>query len=250
MGGRLRVESRPGEGSRFFFELALPAAPAGAERHAQFQPRPVQLEPGQTVRALVVDDIETNRDILTRLLRQFGLAVDEAASGPEAIAQALRQPPDIVFLDIRMPGMDGRETLKRMRAQGVAAKTVALTASVLGYRREYFIDLGFDAFVGKPYRSVEIAGCLESLLEVALVEAAPDAEVPPVVEGPMALPADLAQPLRQAIAVQNITRASTLLDQLAALGEDESRLADRLREPLRRYDMDALLDLIQEVDRG
>ena len=64
----------------------------------------------------------------------------------------------------------------------------------------------------------------------------------------MVLPADLAQPLRQALAVQNATRVSALLDQLAAMGEGESRLADRLREPLRRYDMDAMLDLLQEID--
>jgi len=80
-------------------------------------------------------------------LRQFGLMVDEAASDPEASAQAQKQPPDIVFLDIRMPGMDGRETLKRLRQQGVTAKIVAITASVLGYNKEHFLELGFDACV-------------------------------------------------------------------------------------------------------
>ncbi len=249
MGSQLQVESRPGEGSHFFFELSLRAAPEGAARSTRFQPYQVQLAPGQIVRALVVDDIETNRDILTRLLRQFGLAVDEAANGLEAIDQALRQAPDIVFLDIRMPGMDGREALKRMREQGVAAKVVALTASILGYSREHFLELGFDAFVGKPYRSTEIADCLEGLLDVALVEVAPNAaEELSAAEGEMVLPANLAQPLREAIEEQNATQVSALLDQLAMLGAGERRLAERLREPLRRYDMDAMLDLLQEVD--
>ena len=259
MGGQLQLESKPGEGTRFFFELALPSAPVGESDLGWLEPRSVRLAPGQSVRALVVDDIETNRDILARLLRQFGLEVDEAASGPEALTQALRQPPDIIFLDIRMPGMDGRETLKRLRAQGVAAKMAALTASVLGYgidsgdvrflaQKEYFIDLGFDAFIGKPYRSAEIVECLASLLGVVLVEVAQGAKSPPAAEELIRLPADLAARLREAIEAQNVTRVSALLDELAALGEGEHRLAERLRESLRRYDMDAMLDSLPEVD--
>ncbi len=259
MGGQLQLESKPGEGTRFFFELALPSAPVGESDLGWLEPRSVRLAPGQSVRALVVDDIETNRDILARLLRQFGLEADEAASGPEALTQALRQPPDIIFLDIRMPGMDGRETLKRLRAQGVAAKMAALTASVLGYgidsgdvrflaQKEYFIDLGFDAFIGKPYRSAEIVECLASLLGVVLVEVAQGAKSPPAAEELIRLPADLAARLREAIEAQNVTRVSALLDELAALGEGEHRLAERLRESLRRYDMDAMLDSLPEVD--
>ena len=249
MGGRLQVESTPGEGSRFFFALSLPATPAGEARRTWFKPHRVRLKPGQTVRALVVDDIETNRDILTRLLRQFGMEVDHAASGADAIVQARRQPPDIVFLDIRMPGMDGTEALARMREQGVTAKMVALTASVLDSDKDHFLELGFDAFVGKPYQIEEIVGWLENLLGVTLVAAPDEEEVPPAVEGPMVLPADLAQPLRQAIETQNATRISALLDRLAAMGEGESRLAENLREPLRRYDMDIMLDLLKEADR-
>ena len=247
MGGQLQVESKPGQGARFFFALSLPTGSVGETRHTQLEPHRVQLQAGQTACALVVDDIETNRDILTHLLSQFGLAVDEAASGPEAIAQIQRQVPDIIFLDIRMPGMDGKEVLTRMRQQGVTAKIVAITASVLGYNSEHFLELGFDAFVGKPYRSTEIARCLEKLLGVTLM-AAPDGEKPLAVEGPVVLSADMAQRLRQAIAVQNATQISALLDRLAAMGEGEHRLANRLREPLRRYDMDAMLDLLQEVD--
>jgi CheY-like chemotaxis protein len=208
------------------------------------------LAPGQRVRALVVDDIATNRDLLLRLLRQIGLDADEAGSGPEALAQARRQPPDIVFMDIRMPGMSGAEALAQLRAQGTSARVVALTASVLGYDQEHFLGLGFDAFVGKPYRREEIAGCLERLLGVRLVAVAAAAPEERQAEVPLVLPGDLAQPLREAIAAQNATRVSALLDQLAALGEGERRLAERLREPLRRYDMDAMLELVQEVNGG
>ena len=251
MGGLLLVESRLGEGSRFFFALSLPSATAGEARRTWYQPHRMQLQPGQTVRALVVDDIETNRDILIRLLRQFGVEVDQVASGVEAIAQAQQQPPDIVFLDIRMPEMDGTEALKQLRQQGVDTKVVALTASVLGYGKEHFLELGFDAFVGKPYQRGEIAGCLEGLLGVALVEVAPDEEAgSPDGDGPLVLPAALAEPLREAIEDQSATQISTLLNQLAAMGEGECRLANRLRELLRQYNMDAMLDLLKEVDGG
>ena len=68
--------------------------------------------------------------------------------------------------------------------------------------------------------------------------------------GPVALPAALASALRQAIEAQNATRVSTLLDQLEEVGQGERRLVQRLREQLRQYDMDAMLDMLEEVDRG
>jgi CheY-like chemotaxis protein len=74
-----------------------------------------RLAPGVSVHALVVDDVAENRDILSALLRQMGCGVQVAAGGLEAIECVKRQVPDIVFLDIRMPGMDGRETLRRLK---------------------------------------------------------------------------------------------------------------------------------------
>ena len=248
MDGQLQVDSTPKSGSRFFFSLRLPPAPVGQERSRQ-SARRMRLAEGQTVHALVVDDIETNRDILIQVLHQLGVATEQAASGTEALLQAERQPPDIVFLDFRMPNMNGRETLSRLRRQGTTGKVVAVTASVLGYGADYFLQMGFDAFVGKPYRSEEIAACLEQLLEVVLEEeTAPTASETPE-EGPLALPADLAQPLRQAIEAQSATRISGLLDRLETEGDAEQRLAVRMRQHLRQYDMDALLNLLEEVER-
>ena len=251
LGGRLEVVSTQGQGARFFFTLPLPAATPGEGRQPRFQAQRVRLAEGQQVRALVVDDIETNRDILLRLLHHFGASAEQAAGGAEALQLAPRLQPDIVFLDIRMPDMDGRETLARLRQQGETARVVAVTASVLGYGTDYFIELGFDAFVSKPYRSEEIAACLEQLLGVDLEE---EEETPATEEeietGPVALSAALASALRQAIEAQNATRVSTLLDQLEEIGRAERRLAERLREQLRQYDMDTMLDLLEEVDRG
>ena len=249
MGGRLEVVSAPGEGSRFFFSLLLPDAPAGDVRNPVSLSRPVRLAEGQMVRALVVDDIATNRDILKSMLRQFGAAVEEAASGAEALERARIQPPDIVFLDSRMPDMDGEETLTRLRQQGSAARVVVVTASVLGYGEEQFLRAGFDAFVGKPFRREQILNCLHQLLGVALErEAAAPEMIDAAVAGPYALPRALAQTLRETIEAQNATRVSDQLDQLETLGEGEQRLAGRLRELLRRYDMDGMLDLLNEVD--
>ena len=249
MDGRLQVDSTPGEGSRFFFSLPLPPAPSGEERRLRSLRR-VRLAEEQTVRALVVDDIETNRDILIHVLHQLGAATEQAASGAEALDQAQRQPPDIIFLDFRMPDMDGREVLSHLRQQGAKARVVAVTASVLGYGADYFLEMGFDAFIGKPYRNEQIAVCLEQLLGVVLEEETAAAENGESDEGPLALPVDLAQPLRQAIEAQSLTRISALLDQLETAGTAERRLAGRLRQRLRQYDMDALLDLLEEVEHG
>jgi hypothetical protein len=121
---------------------------------------------------------------------------------------------------------------------------------VLGYKEDYFIEAGFDAFVGKSYRSEEIVACLEQLLGVTLEGEAPAAAAQAAAEGPLALPAALALPLAPAIEAQSATRVSALLDELEEVGEAEHRLAQRLREQLRQYDMDAMLDFLEEVDRG
>lgn len=87
--------------------------------------------------------------------------------------------------------------MAQLRWQGETAKAVAVTASVLGYKEDYFIEAGFDAFVGKSYRSEEIVACLEQLLGVTLEGEAPAAAAQAAAEGPLALPAALALPLRR-----------------------------------------------------
>ena len=107
-------------------------------------------------RVLVVDDLSDMRAVSATLLRHAGHEVDEAASGPEALLKILQNPPDLVFLDLSMPGMDGFAVLRAIRHQwGAQVRVVILSAlddeATLGRAKA----LGADGFVVKGLRGID-----------------------------------------------------------------------------------------------
>lgn len=100
---------------------------------------------------LVVDDIATNRLVASQLLMASGAQVIEAASGPEALERLAQGGVDVVLLDLMMPGMDGAETLRRIRASyGNHVPVIAMTADVLAVRRDDQLRVALDGFIPKP----------------------------------------------------------------------------------------------------
>ena len=103
-------------------------------------------------RILLVEDNEKNMKLARDLLAYNGHTVFEATTGEAAVATATKELPDLVLMDIQLPGIDGIEALRRIRADGKASRipVVALTASVMTNDRERFDKAGFDAFIPKP----------------------------------------------------------------------------------------------------
>lgn len=100
---------------------------------------------------LVVDDIATNRLVASQLLMASGARVIEAASGPEALERLAQGGVDVVLLDLMMPGMDGAETLRHIRAShGNRIPVIAMTADVLAVRRDDALRAALDGFLAKP----------------------------------------------------------------------------------------------------
>jgi two-component system, sensor histidine kinase len=127
------------------FRLTIPAPEAEATQDARglsdFRDRVI----------LVVDDIATNRLVAAQLLLAAGARPVEAASGPEALARLEQGGIDAVLLDLMMPGMDGQETLFRIReAHGRRIPVVAMTADVLSIRRDDTLRERLDGFLPKP----------------------------------------------------------------------------------------------------
>jgi signal transduction histidine kinase/CheY-like chemotaxis protein/HPt (histidine-containing phosphotransfer) domain-containing protein len=177
MGGELRVQSEPGRGSRFFFVLHLPLA--SAEPTVVVAASRKQIKPLKTpipIRALVLDDVAENREILSRLLTELGIQVNAVAQGIQALNELQTSRYDIAFLDIQMPGMTGIEVVERVleEAGPHRAKLVAISASVLKHERMQYTQKGFDGFIGKPVRFEQICECLEKLLGVAFESDQPD----------------------------------------------------------------------------
>src|SRR5262249_13519417 len=160
MGGRIEVRSEVGKGTTFGFDVRLPAASAVA--HAETR-RVVGLEPGEPAyRLLGADDKEANRRVLVELLPSLGFDVREAATGREAVEVWADWRPDLVFMDMHMPEMNGYEATREIRRQetvpGAVAtgstpvRIVALSASVFERDRKGILESGCDDFVGKPFR--------------------------------------------------------------------------------------------------
>lgn len=127
------------------FRLTIHAAEAKA------QPAPTDTTDLAGVTVLVVDDIATNRLVAAQLLAVSGARAIEAASGPAALARLAAGGVDAVLLDLMMPGMDGTETLQRIRDQyGRSVAVVAMTADVLAIHRDDGLRAALDGFLPKP----------------------------------------------------------------------------------------------------
>jgi len=111
-------------------------------------------------RVLVVDDNAENRALAKAALEDEDVPVVLAATGAEAIAEFSRLKPDMVLLDIRMPGMDGFELVRRARESHPDLRVLFMS----GYSREYRLDPERDEFVAKPFRPRELLGCVYEIL--------------------------------------------------------------------------------------
>jgi CheY-like chemotaxis protein len=132
----------------------------------------VGLVPGQpTYRILVVDDKWNNRRLLVKLLGALGFELREATNGQEAIAVAAEWQPDLIWMDIRMPVLDGIEATRQIKATeaGKDIPIIALTASVFLEERTAVLEAGCDDFMRKPFREAEVFDALSRYLGVEFV---------------------------------------------------------------------------------
>ena len=254
LGGKFEVASQVGVGSTFRFDVRVSraqATAAAAERAAA--PVLVRLRPGQPpCRVLIVDDRPENCELLVQLLAPVGLEIRTAADGAEAVAQCQAWAPHLVLMDLRMPGMDGHEAIRRIRAaHGARVKIIALSASVFTEERQRAEAEGADAFLAKPFDHAELLERIRGLVGVDYVDAAPREAVATVhdevaAERPTAgeirrLPADLVAALREANRRADYQQMLTLVEQVAT--QDE-RLGRLLRQLVKRFDHDTLHELL------
>jgi|GEM_PF-1352387 len=245
----LTVQSRLGLGSEFSFKLRLPTAHTVISKDERYT-RVQRLSPNQTVRAFVVDDIALNRELLGSILRDIGVTVQEVSSGEQALQLMQEERPDIVFMDYRMPGLNGVETTQRIRnEQGKAPKIVMCSASAFIHQRQAYLDAGCDASVSKPFRAEEVFAQLAELLGISFDYQADTPSTPSLQPQDFGaalakLPAASRHALQECVEFGMLTELKETLDDLACLGPELAAFSAHCRHLLSHHQTDEILTLL------
>jgi CheY-like chemotaxis protein len=257
MGGEIRARSVPGQGSTFEFEVPMETAGVADLEVPPLARRVIGLEPGQPAyRMLVVDDQEVNRRLLCKLLEPVGFEVRQAANGREALELWQSWEPHLIWMDMRMPVMDGYEATRRIKAstRGMATIVIALTASALEEDRSVILSEGCDDYIRKPFREEEIFAAIGRHLGARYVYEAAEGEpgqagAPPADEGDRlrglrACPPAWRHELERATVLGDLDAIQRLAADVAARDADLARAIVELAD---RYDHEQILESLHKI---
>lgn len=279
LGGHLQVDSQPGQGARFYFTLSLDAMPAPPPEDIPASAPIVGLVPGQPrYRCLIVDDRWENRRVLRDILQPLAVELKEAVDGATAVSLWSAWSPHLIWMDIRMPDMDGYQATRLIREreakrlqtadvspqsdhQAVATyqpvKIVAVTAGAFETDRAEVLAAGCDDFVRKPFRAQDLFACMVKHLgaefRYATHETTPVSprnadDSSELCEVTPAMLAQLSQPWQEAFhaAVQRADD-DDMLSLLVRIEADQPTLAQALRHLVETFQLEALIALTQSI---
>jgi PAS domain S-box-containing protein len=281
MGGEITANSQIGQGSRFEFNvLVSPLSPHDTRPMGRAkQPRVLGLKPGQQApdggpyRMLVVEDVDANRLLIENVLGALGKPVGanesaacgfeirSARNGQEAIELWKTWNPHLIWMDIRMPVMDGYEAARYIKAQpeGHSTVIIAMTATAFEEDRLQTIALGFSDFVRKPFREKYIVGALVEQLGIQFIyeddKNQPLTQLPPAplipaeneTEPLPTVPAAWLDDARKALTQGDIQRLRALTEQIRS---QLPALSKRMTQLIENFEMDELGQLIQSLPTG
>ncbi|HEY9644169.1 MAG TPA: response regulator [Coleofasciculaceae cyanobacterium] len=172
MGGALSSESVLGQGSRFYFDIQVTSAQGITASKVCHHQRISGLAANQpSYRLLIVEDHWENGQLLMEMLRSVGFEVQVATNGQEGIAVWQQWQPHLIWMDMRMPIMDGYEATRQIKstATGQATVIIAVTSSAFEEDRTAMLSIGCDDFISKPFQAEVIFAKLTEHLGVQYV---------------------------------------------------------------------------------
>ncbi|MDM8529704.1 PAS domain S-box protein [Anaerolineales bacterium HSG25] len=267
MGGDISVESEVGKGSVFRFQIQAEAVEGVKIKTAQPARRVIALEPNQHYRILLVDDKESNRLLLLKMLTLPGFELREAKNGQDAVDIWAEWNPHLILMDMRMPLMDGYEATKiikddkeskienTQRAQRPKSKIIAVTASVFEEEQIAMMSAVCDDFIRKPFKEAEIFEVIQRHIGVRyLYQKDVNPHVPEhsekargddlTAENLATLPPELLTRFKTAINRADIEMVESIINEIRL---SNVGLADKLMELATMFEYDVIADLIQEA---
>ncbi len=253
MGGDITLTSKEGQGCTFRFKIDIKKGREADLKAPVSKQRVMGLPPGQKVpRVLVAEDKGDSRALLVKHLRNVGFETEEAVDGKEAVKRFNQWRPDFIWMDIRMPVMDGLEATRRIKETEAGRSTIvaALTAHAMEEEKDKILAAGCDDFVRKPFREQEIFEVMAKHLGVKYVyeeepvepDAGVESEAQLTPEQLAALPADLRQRLHQAAVELNESKCLKIIEQIKGHDADMAGALETIVNQLEFY---RLLDLLQ-----
>ncbi|TAK62048.1 ATP-binding protein [Methylobacter sp.] len=255
MGGQITVASELDKGSSFILKLPVTKVEQSEiiNKLVLDGKQVLGLAEGQPVyRVLIVEDQLENRLLLKRLMEFVGFQVFEAVNGEQGVEQFKRWQPDFIWMDRRMPIMDGIAATQKIRAlpNGDKVKIVALTASVFTEQQQEFLNAGVNDIVSKPYREAEIFALMTKHLGVQFIYDEPVIRKNVTEqllndERLKQLPEALLSELQQAAMSLDIEQSLVAIEQIKAL---DAQLADVLAERINQFDFEVVTKLLSDAD--
>jgi len=253
MGGHTTVESELGRGALFKFYICVKTIQSAAAKAITSHRKVVSLEPGQSrYRIMVVDDNSMNRLLLIRLLENFEFDLQEAENGQRAVDLYREWHPHLIFMDMRMPVMDGYEATKTIKFEDGerSTKVVAISASTLKREQVAILAAGCDEHIAKPFREADIYEAMERHLGVRWVyEDTRGPEQESTTKEPedwqalfSTIPAPLQAKLKDALLRADMGAIDLSIAQIA---EQSHRLAVNLQEWAHNFEYELILSLMK-----
>lgn len=253
MGGELSIRSEPGKGSVFSFTIALNEAEAIPEQ----SDKPAQLlsvPDGKSPLVLIVDDKEHNRTILRQMLEKSGFTVEEAADGEESVRMNREIKPELIFMDIRMPVMDGYEAVTQIRKEKNSHTPVifALTASAFKQDEQKILQSGFDGYLAKPFKIAALYRLIEQKSAITFTGAGNTEEpagnttsVPDYGKAANVFTSEICDAILDALEINDFVSIRTIVQ--SVIKQDESGVAGALMQAAAQFDEGKTRTLITSI---
>ena len=250
MGGEMQVSSTPGEGSLFRIRLFLPQVHSA--QAARELPRRNHIGyVGVRRRILVVDNEKVDRDLLQNVLEPLGFIVEQAASGYECLAAVPAFAPHLIFMDLGMPGIDGWETIRRLRQQGKHQAMIAiLSANAFDKGLENDVGIGPEDFIVKPLKVNQLLDWLGRKLDLEWITADQPESTPQAPAAPLPLVAPAENEMDALDELINLGYLRGILNKLAEIERSDAchgEFVRVLRDLARQFQFDAMKEILRKM---